>query len=95
LQANIAQCRLPFDKRQAIFSASIGRRDKPFLFSYLPYTGGGFLGLLATTKQFISFEASFEFGGGGAFKFGLLEAKRHISRGIYVSQIESTEPDGQ
>jgi hypothetical protein len=90
-----AACRLPFDNRQAIFSASIGRRDKPFLISCLPYTGGGFLGLLATSKRIIGFEASFEFGGGGAFKFGLLEGKGRISLGIYVSQVESPEPDGQ
>jgi hypothetical protein len=36
-----AACRLPFDNRQAIFTTSIGRRDKPFLISCLPYTGGG------------------------------------------------------
>ncbi|WP_445220496.1 hypothetical protein ACKWRH_10775 [Bradyrhizobium sp. Pa8] len=90
-----AACRLPFDSRQAIFTTSIGRRDKPFLISCLPYTGGGFLGLLSTSKRIIGFEASFEFGGGGAFKFGLLEGKGRICLGIYVSQVESPEPGGQ
>jgi hypothetical protein len=84
-----ASCRLPFDKKQAVFSTSIGRRDKPFLISAAPYTGGGFLGLLANSKRIIGFEASFEFGGGGAFKFGLLEGQGRITLGIYVNQIDS------
>ncbi|WP_316166833.1 MULTISPECIES: hypothetical protein [unclassified Bradyrhizobium] len=87
-----AACRLPFDNRQAIFSVSIGRRDKPFLISALPYTGGGFLGLLANSKSIIGFEASFEFGGGGAFKFGLLEGRGRICVGIYVNQVD--DPGG-
>jgi hypothetical protein len=87
-----AACRLPFDNRQAIFSVSIGRRDKPFLISALPYTGGGFLGLLANSKSIVGFEASFEFGGGGAFKFGLLEGQGRLCVGIYVNQIN--EPSG-
>ncbi|MHB8268868.1 hypothetical protein [Bradyrhizobium sp.] len=88
-----AACRLPFDNRQAIFSVSIGRRDKPFLISALPYTGGGFLGLLANSKKIIGFEASFEFGGGGAFKFGLLEGQGRICLGIYVNQVD--DPGGE
>lgn len=83
-----ASCRLPFDNREAIFNVSIGRRDKPFLISALPYTGGGFLGLLANSKGIIGLEASFEFGGGGAFKFGLLEGQGRITMGIYVNQID-------
>jgi hypothetical protein len=90
-----AACRLPFDNRQAIFTTSIGRRDKPFLISCLPYTGGGFLGLLATSKRIIGFEASFEFGGGGAFKLGIIEGQGRISCGFYVSQVESPDEGGE
>ncbi|WP_426418096.1 hypothetical protein [Bradyrhizobium genosp. A] len=90
-----AACRLPFDNRQAIFTTSIGRRDKPFLISCLPYTGGGFLGLLATSKRIIGFEASFEFGGGGAFKLGIIEGQGRISCGFYVSQVESPDDGGE
>jgi hypothetical protein len=90
-----AACRLPFDNRQAIFTTSIGRRDKPFLISCLPYTGGGFLGLLATSKRIIGFEASFEFGGGGAFKLGIIEGQGRICCGFYVSQVESPDEGGE
>jgi hypothetical protein len=90
-----AACRLPFDNRQAIFTTSIGRRDKPFLISCLPYTGGGFLGLLATSKRIIGFEASFEFGGGGAFKLGIIEGQGRISCGFYVNQVESPDEGGE
>ncbi|MEY9607016.1 hypothetical protein ABIF74_011769 [Bradyrhizobium japonicum] len=79
-----ASCILPFNGDDATFSASIGRADRPVLLSCLPYTGGGFLGLFATAKGIIGFEASFEFGGGGAFKFGPLSGQGRISTGIYL-----------
>jgi len=87
-----ASCQLPFDNREAVFSASIGRKDKPFLISALPYTGGGFLALLANSRRILGFEASFEFGGGGAFAFGPLQGQGRISTGIYVNRVDA--PDG-
>jgi hypothetical protein len=89
-----AACRLPFENRQAVFTVSIGRRDSPFIISAAPYGGGGFLGLLANSKRMIGFEASFEFGGAGAFKFGPLEGQGRITVGIYVNHVESPDKDG-
>ena len=88
-----AACRLPFDNREATFSASIGRRDRPFLISALPYTGGGFLGLIATSKRILGFEASFEFGGGGAFSFGPLTGRGRMTTGIYVNQVSVNDTE--
>lgn len=89
-----AACRLPFENRQAVFTVSIGRRDAPFIISAAPYGGGGFLGLLANSKRMIGFEASFEFGGAGAFKFGPLEGQGRITVGIYINHVESPDKDG-
>ncbi|MDX1124782.1 hypothetical protein GOL24_10750 [Sinorhizobium medicae] len=82
-----ASCLLPFDKRPAVFTASIGREERPVLLSCLPYVGGGFLTLYANAKEMIGFAASFEFGGGGAFAFGPLNGQGRISTGIYLRQL--------
>ena len=87
-----AFCRLPFDNRAAIFGVSLGRRDKPVLISCLPYTGGGSIGLIATSKGILGFEASFEFGGGGAFKAGPLMGQGRLSLGIFVRQVQAINP---
>ncbi|RWP58625.1 hypothetical protein [Mesorhizobium sp.] len=82
-----ASCVLPFDKRPAVFTASIGREERPVLLSCLPYVGGGFLTLYANAKEMIGFAASFEFGGGGAFAFGPLSGQGRISTGIYLRKL--------
>ncbi|WP_271540902.1 hypothetical protein [Bradyrhizobium sp. CCBAU 45321] len=82
-----ASCVLPFDKTPALFVASIGRKDRPVLLSCAPYIGGGFLALYANAKKMVGFEASFEFGGGGAFKFGPLSGQGRITTGIYLRRL--------
>ncbi|MBR1300653.1 hypothetical protein [Bradyrhizobium sp. AUGA SZCCT0042] len=82
-----AACELPFGKGAAVFTASIGREDRPVLLSCLPYVGGGFLTLYADARQIIGFAASFEFGGGGAFAFGPLRGQGRISTGIYLRKM--------
>lgn len=81
-----AVAELPFDEKEARFRVGLGRRDAPFLISALPYTGGGYFALIATGKQIVGFEASFEFGGGGAFNFGPLTGQGRITTGIYIRQ---------
>ncbi|MBV8754572.1 MAG: hypothetical protein JO328_17060 [Hyphomicrobiales bacterium] len=88
-----ASCILPFDDRDAIFSVSIGREDRPVLLSILPYLGGGFLALYANAKKMIGFAASFEFGGGGAFQFGPLSGQGRISTGIYLRKFDDGTGD--
>jgi hypothetical protein len=90
-----ASCILPFDKRPAVFTASIGREDRPVLLSCLPYVGGGFLTLYANAHEMIGFAASFEFGGGGAFAFGPLSGQGRISTGIYLRKLgQNVQIDG-
>ena len=88
-----AACDLPFDDGEAEFTASIGSEDRPVLLSVLPYTGGGFLSLTANAKKITGFAASFEFGGGGAFRFGPLTGQGRISTGIYLRKYERGSDD--
>ena len=79
-----AAVRLPFDGREATFVVSIGRSDAPFLISSTVFGGGGYLGLIADTRKFVGFEASFDFGGVLAFGFGPLTGIGRITMGVYV-----------
>ncbi|KAA0574400.1 hypothetical protein FZ983_28115 [Azospirillum sp. B21] len=79
-----ASCTLPFDNAPATFSIALSRRDAPFLISAAPYGGGGFFRLEATSDGIVGFEASFEYGGVGAFAFGPLEGQGRLTLGIYV-----------
>lgn len=82
-----ASCVLPFNNARATFVASIGREDAPVLLSIAPYVGGGFLALYADATRLIGFAASFEFGGGGAFKFGPLSGQGRLATGIYLRKL--------
>ena len=79
-----AAARLPFDDRHATFVASLSRRDAPFTISIAPYGGSGFFALEADTKGIVGFEASFEYGGAGAFAYGPLKGQGRIMTGIYI-----------
>ncbi len=52
----------------------------------VPYTGGGYFALVATGGKIDGFEASFEFGGGGAFRFGPLSGQGRLTTGISIRQ---------
>ena len=87
-----AAARLPFDDRHSTFVASLSRRDAPFTISIAPYGGSGFFALEADTKGIVGFEASFEYGGAGAFAYGPLSGQGRIMTGIYIrSSYSSTE----
>jgi hypothetical protein len=81
-----AVAELPFDETDAKFKVGLGRRDAPFLISALPYTGGGYFAVTATGGKIDGFEASFEFGGGGAFSFGPLNGQGRLTTGIFIKQ---------
>jgi hypothetical protein len=81
-----ASCLLPFDDRPAQFYVNLARRDAPFMISALPFGGGGFFSLIATSKGIVGFEASFEGGFVAAFSYGPLDAEGRISLGIYVAK---------
>jgi hypothetical protein len=81
-----ASCLLPFDDRPAQFYVNLSRRDAPFMISALPFGGGGFFSLIATSKGIVGFESSFEGGFVAAFSYGPLDAEGRICLGIYVAK---------
>ena len=87
-----AAARLPFDDRGATFVASLSRRDSPFTIAIAPYGGSGFFALEADTKGIVGFEASFEYGGAGAFQYGPLKGQGRLMVGAYIrSRRDHTE----
>lgn len=80
---------LPFDSRDARFRVSLGRRLAPFTMSVLPFAGSGYFAVIANAQGVVGFEASFEFGGGGAVSFGPLMAQARIQVGVYVSLMDT------
>lgn len=83
-----AAARLPFEDAEARFRGSLSRRNSPFTVSIAPYGGSGFFAIEANTRGIVGFEASFEFGGAGAFAFGPLNGQGRIMAGVYVRQIQ-------
>jgi hypothetical protein len=79
---------LPFDDSTALFRASLSRRLAPFMISALPWAGSGFFGVIATANAIVGFEASMEFGVGGAFQIGPLVGYGRIQAGFYIKTIE-------
>lgn len=75
---------LPFDDGEALFKVSLGRRFSPFTISVAPYAGSGYFSIYAAADGVRGFEASFEFGGGGAVKFGPLDAQGRLQVGVFV-----------
>ena len=87
-----AAARLPFDNRGATFVAALSRRDSPFTIAIAPYGGSGFFALEADTKGIVGFEASFEYGGAGAFAYGPLTGQGRLMVGAYIrSRYDHTE----
>jgi hypothetical protein len=84
-----ASVMLPFEAGEALFHIALSSRDNPFLISAAPYGGGGHVGLYANAKKIVAIEASFEFGGVGAFSFGPLSGIGRLTTGIFVSKSES------
>ncbi|MDF9822463.1 hypothetical protein M2308_005251 [Rhizobium leguminosarum] len=75
---------LPFGDDESLFKVSLGRRLSPFGMGVLPFVGSGYFSIYAAADGVRGFEASFEYGGGGAIGFGPLSAQCRISAGVFV-----------
>ena len=87
---------LPFSNSEALFKTSLGRPLAPFTMSIVPFAGAGYFSIYSAADGIRGFEASFEFGGGGAIGFGLLQAQARIMVGLFirvlkVDNVNSTE----
>jgi hypothetical protein len=78
---------IPFDGGAARFRASLSRQDAPFTISAAPYGGSGFFAIEADASGIVGFEASFEYGGAGAFNYGPLSGSGRIMAGVYIRQM--------
>jgi hypothetical protein len=78
---------LPFTNGDARFVVSVARPEAPFMIAVAPYAGAGYLGFIANTKGIVGFEASFEYGGGGGFTFGLLKGEGRITVGVFIRSV--------
>lgn len=75
---------LPFDDNPALFKVSLGLPMAPFSMSVVPFAGSGYFAILADGKGPIGFEASFQFGMGGAVGFGILNVVARVQVGLFV-----------
>ncbi|MDW9438571.1 hypothetical protein [Sinorhizobium meliloti] len=75
---------LPFGAEESLFKVSLGRRLSPFGMGVLPFVGSGYFSIYAAADGVRGFEASFEYGGGGAIGFGPLSGQCRISAGVFV-----------
>jgi hypothetical protein len=75
---------LPFDSGESLFKVSLGRRLAPFTMSALPFAGSGYFSVFAAADGVRGFEASFEFGAGGAIGFGVLTVQARLQVGVFV-----------
>lgn len=82
---------IPFDGSESRFRASLSRKDAPFTIAVAPYGGSGFFAIEANAAGVVATEASFEYGGAGAFSFGPLTGSGRLMFGIYVRQEKLTE----
>ena len=84
--ANIAfdgHCELPFDKKRGSVNLGLCSRERPFIISYAPYGGSGFVGITADAKHITGMDVSLEFGGAGVVSFGPLDGVGRLMSGIY------------
>lgn len=79
---------LPFSDSEALFKTSLGRPLAPFTMSVVPFAGAGYFSIYSAANGIRGFEASFEFGGGGAIGFGLLQAQARIMVGLFVRMLK-------
>ncbi|QBY54462.1 hypothetical protein [Cupriavidus oxalaticus] len=82
---------IPFDGSESRFRASLSRKDAPFTIAVAPYGGSGFFAVEANATGVVATEASFEYGGAGAFSFGPLTGSGRLMFGIYVRQEKLTD----
>lgn len=75
---------LPFDNSPVVVTLRLSDRTRPCLVSAGLYGGGGFLSIETRADTLQLLEASFEFGGVTAYRYGPLSGKGRITAGIYI-----------
>lgn len=82
---------IPFDNRPLLGRLSLSERNKPFLVSFAPYGGGGYLALRTQATSIVGFELQLEFGAVVIFAFGPLNGFGMVSAGIYIEKVKGQD----
>jgi hypothetical protein len=91
----ICGVQIPFDGSPVRFHFAFCTRDNPFTLTVWIFGGGGFVGVVVTTKGLELLEFSFEFGAGFQFSIaGLASGKVEIKAGIYF-KVETKDDGGE
>lgn len=76
---------LPFTNGgEALFRAGLSSPTSPFVISYLPFGGAGFVSIYANARGIVGIELGFDFGAAGAFAAGPLTGQGRIMAGLYI-----------
>lgn len=82
---------IPFDNRPLMGRLSLSERDKPFLISFAPYGGGGYLALRTQATSIVGFELQLEFGAVVVLAYGPLSGFGMVSAGIYIEKVKGQD----
>ncbi|NEJ82112.1 hypothetical protein GR268_36645 [Rhizobium leguminosarum] len=82
---------IPFDNRPLLGKLTLSERNKPFLISFAPYGGGGYLALRTQATSIVGFEMQLEFGAVVVIAFGPLNGFGMVCAGIYIEKVEGQD----
>ena len=82
---------IPFDNRPIMGKLALSERDRPFLISFAPYGGGGYMALRTHATSIVGFELQLEFGAVVVIAYGPLHAFGMVSAGIYIEKSEGQD----
>ena len=81
-----ASLELPFTNSPIVFTFLFCTRENPFILTVSMFGGGGFFGLIISTKE-IGVEAALEFGANIAFDVGVASGGVYVMAGVYFKKM--------
>lgn len=81
-----ASLELPFTNSPIVFTFLFCTRENPFVLTVSMFGGGGFFGLIISTKE-IGVEAALEFGANIAFDIGVASGGVYVMAGVYFKKM--------
>ncbi len=81
-----ASLELPFTNSPIVFTFLFCTRENPFVLTVSMFGGGGFFGLIISTKE-IGVEAALEFGANIAFDVGVASGGVYVMAGVYFKKM--------
>lgn len=85
LSVNI-EIEVPFSNLPITSRFRLADRDRPFLISFAPYGGGGYVGLITRATDIVGFELQLEFGAVVGLAFPPFNGYGAVMAGIYIEQ---------